>query len=147
MDEDVKPGTEGSPIKGYWPQIKDFSIGAEWHFFPTPHGKGPCNGLARCITRNASRTSLQQGSANPILTAKQVFEWAEIAIKQVSFSYVPEDEYGAMEKCLEQRLAPCEIINGTQSFYSFILMADLFGHMIVETTSESSGSRVAEVVT
>ncbi|KAJ8666163.1 hypothetical protein QAD02_007825 [Eretmocerus hayati] len=35
-----------------------FQVVAEWHFFATSHGKGPCDGLAGCIKRTAARASL-----------------------------------------------------------------------------------------
>ena len=33
----------------------DFKIDAEWHFFATSHGKGPCNGLGGSVKRLAAR--------------------------------------------------------------------------------------------
>jgi len=37
----------------------DFGVDAEWHFFATSHGKGPCDGLGGTVKRLAARASLQ----------------------------------------------------------------------------------------
>jgi len=37
----------------------DFGMDAEWHFFATSHGKGPCDGLGGTIKRLAARASLR----------------------------------------------------------------------------------------
>lgn len=38
---------------------EDFNIDATWHFYPTAHGKGPCDGLGATAKRAASKASLQ----------------------------------------------------------------------------------------
>ena len=56
---------------------QDFDITAEWHFFATSHGKGPCDGLGGTVKRLAARASLQRCSdgyyQDQILTAKAFF--------------------------------------------------------------------------
>ena len=37
----------------------DLGVEAEWHFFATSHGKGPCDGLGGTVKRLAARASLQ----------------------------------------------------------------------------------------
>lgn len=37
----------------------DFGISAEWYFFTTSHGKGPCDGIGGTLKRLARRASLQ----------------------------------------------------------------------------------------
>ena len=49
----------------------DFGFAAEWHFFPTSHGKGACDGLT--LKRLAARASLRRVK-NPIQTPKELFE-------------------------------------------------------------------------
>lgn len=36
----------------------EFKIKAEWHFYATSHGKGPCDGVGGTIKRLAARASL-----------------------------------------------------------------------------------------
>ena len=38
----------------------DFGVPAEWHFFATSHGKGPCDGIGGTVKRLATRASLQR---------------------------------------------------------------------------------------
>ena len=49
-------------VKTFWifATITDFEIDAEWHFFATSHGKGPCDGVGGTIKRLAAKTSLQR---------------------------------------------------------------------------------------
>ena len=44
---------------------KDFGLNAEWHFFPTSHGKGACDGLGGTLKRLAAKASVQR-TTNPI---------------------------------------------------------------------------------
>ena len=39
---------------------EDFGMPAEWHFFATSHGKGPCDGVGGTVKRLAARASLQR---------------------------------------------------------------------------------------
>ena len=46
----------------------DFGMPAEWHFFATSHGKGPCDGIGGTVKRLATRASLQRPNEDLILT-------------------------------------------------------------------------------
>ncbi len=37
---------------------EDFEIDAEWNFFSTSHGKGPCDGVGGTVKRLAAMASL-----------------------------------------------------------------------------------------
>jgi hypothetical protein len=39
---------------------EDFGIEAEWNFFATSHGKGPCDGVGGTVKRLAAKASLQR---------------------------------------------------------------------------------------
>lgn len=56
---------------------RDFGCSAEWHFFATSHGKGPCDGVGGTLKRAATIGSLQRPLENQILTANDLFEFAE----------------------------------------------------------------------
>ena len=56
---------------------------AEWHFFATSHGKGPCDGVGGTVKRLAARASLQRPINNQITTPRQLFEFAESEIKSI----------------------------------------------------------------
>lgn len=63
----------------------DFNIEAEWHFFATSHGKGPCDGVGGTLKRLASKASLQRPFDQQILTAMDLFDWANQNIHSVFF--------------------------------------------------------------
>ena len=51
--------------------LEDFGIPAEWHFFATSHGKGPCDGLGGTVKRQAAKASLQRAYTDQITTPLQ----------------------------------------------------------------------------
>lgn len=55
---------------------QDFGVEAEWHFFPTAHGKGPCDGVGGTVKRMAARANLQLPPDRQITTARELYEWA-----------------------------------------------------------------------
>ncbi|XP_074109255.1 uncharacterized protein LOC141534013 [Cotesia typhae] len=50
----------------------DFDIPAEWHFFATAHGKGPCDGIGGILKRLAARASLQLAVDKQITTPEEL---------------------------------------------------------------------------
>jgi hypothetical protein len=66
---------------------------AEWHFFATSHGKGPCDGVGGTVKRLAVRASLQRPYNKQIMTPHQLFEFAVSEIPTVKFYYVTIEEY------------------------------------------------------
>ncbi|XP_044005534.1 uncharacterized protein LOC122850452 [Aphidius gifuensis] len=54
----------------------DYQIEAEWHYFATAHGKGPCDGVGGTLKREAARASLQRRVDEQITNAKELFNWA-----------------------------------------------------------------------
>ena len=83
----------------------DFSIDAEWHFFATAHGKGPCDGLGATVKRGAIRASLQSGDQNHILSAHDLFEWLSSTgrMPSITFRYFSKQEYDSSGRFLKKR--------------------------------------------
>ena len=48
-------------------------------FFPTSHGKGPCDGMGGTAKRLAAKASLQWPYSEQIMTARQ-FQFASVAL-------------------------------------------------------------------
>lgn len=102
----------------------DFGLKAQWHFFPTSHGKGPCDGIGGMIKNRARDASLRQ--EKHIKDAKTFYEWAENTAKSGQWKadynivYVPEKDYGAAERHLRKRFTDLKTIPGTQTFHEFI---------------------------
>ena len=98
---------------------EDFGMPAEWHFFATSHGKGPCDGVGGTVKRLAARASLQRPVNNQITTPRQLFEFAELEIKTVNFYYATINEYEAESKFLAGRFESTRTIAGTHRLHCF----------------------------
>ena len=95
-------------------------MSAEWHFFATSHGKGPCDGLGGTLKRLAARASLQRPYENQILTPIEFFNFCDKDIKQIDVVYTTHDQYQAKAELLEERHLTATTIAGTQKLHSFI---------------------------
>ncbi|XP_074096076.1 uncharacterized protein LOC141525460 [Cotesia typhae] len=73
----------------------DFDIPAEWHFFATAHGKGPCGGIGGILKRLAARASLQLAVDKHITTPEELFEWASAPdnLPNIIVKFSPEEDY------------------------------------------------------
>jgi hypothetical protein len=98
---------------------KDFGIGAEWHFFATSHGKGPCDGVGGTLKRLAARASLQRPYDKQIMSARQLYEFGLSEIKAVNFYYATLNEHEQEAELLKQRFATARTIPGTHRLHSF----------------------------
>ena len=65
---------------------QDFEMSAEWHFFATSHGKGPCDGVGGTVKRLAARASLQRLYEDQILTPRQLFDLAVLQYQEWTFT-------------------------------------------------------------
>jgi len=99
---------------------KKFSIDAEWHFFATSHGKGPCDGIGGALKRNATKASLQRPYSNQITTAKDLYDWAKTKESAMAFHYCSEESYKKIENLLKNQFDCVKSIQGTQKFHSFV---------------------------
>ena len=103
---------------------KDFNIKAEWHFFPTSHGKGPCDGIGGNIKRMARDASIRKTAE--INSAKQFFDWAtsqEVKRqfkKDWEFIYATDEDYSDAEDILQERFCNLVTIPGTKKFHAYI---------------------------
>ena len=84
---------------------KDFSVEAEWHFYATAHGKGPCDGLGATVKRAAVRASLQLTNNKNILTCKDLYEWLKSTsrLPNIEFRFSPVSDYNVSKRSLNQR--------------------------------------------
>lgn len=118
----------------------DFHIPAEWHFFATSHGKGPCDGVGGTVKRLATRTSLQRPFDNQIQTPKQLYEWAKGAITSVEFRFVETSEIESEESLLHERLEAAETVSGTHNFHAYLPLATTRNHLTVKRYSNAVSS-------
>ena len=99
---------------------EDFGMSAEWHFFATSHGKSPCDGIGGTVKRLAARASLQAVTENHILTAIDLFAWAEKHIKNINFIWVCKEDVTQCAQRLQKRFSETTTIPGTRDNHSFI---------------------------
>lgn len=127
----------------------DFDAVAEWHFFATAHGKGPCDGLGGSVKRLATKASLQRPYDNQIQTPFQLFEWARENIKKIHFEFTTKEDYLETEGFLTERLEKALTIAGTRKFHAY-LPSDKKGKISVksfsfsQTVLEKTVERVSE---
>lgn len=113
----------------------DYGIPAEWHFFASYHGKGPCDGLGGTLKRGAARASLQRPYDNQILTPIDLYNWAQIGVPNISTVFVSQEEILEMENSLKSRFSGIKTISGTRGYHCFIPAST--GTIIVKTVSDS----------
>lgn len=104
---------------------KDFGIEAEWHFFPTSHGKGACDGLGGTLKRTAANVSKRDNDSSiQINDALSFYNWAtshDWGSEKWNFIWVSDDECKTteVETTDEGRYKDIIAIPGTLHFHSF----------------------------
>ncbi|CAF3495796.1 unnamed protein product [Rotaria socialis] len=57
---------------------KDFGLHAQWLFYSTSHGKGPCDGLGSCVKAAAYKHIMRgDGPENALLTPVEFYEFSK----------------------------------------------------------------------
>ena len=95
-------------------------VTAEWHFFATSHGKGPCDGVGGSVKRFATKASLQRPYDNQIQTPLDLFRWADDNLPSIKVIFVGKDEIAEEEEKLRSRFADALTVTGTQRLHSFV---------------------------
>lgn len=91
---------------------QDFGIQAEWHFFATAHGKGPCDGVSRTVKRFAASSSLQLSPKSQITTPQKLYNWAKQNIPRIDFLFCPVEEYDLTAATLKPRFLKTKTNSG-----------------------------------
>jgi hypothetical protein len=122
---------------------EDFGIEAEWNFFTTSHGKGPCDGLGGTVKRLAARASLQRPFDQQILTPAAFFQFCEENIPNISFKFSSNQDHEAEEKKLKDRHMRAITIAGTQKLHAFKPLST--SSLEVKNFSASSHAEIKKV--
>lgn len=105
---------------------KDFGVKCTWHFCPSSHGKGPCDGKGGCLKRLAMAASIRGeytiDSALAFYNWTQSTEAAHHFKGDWNFVYVSKEECESAEKEFNEmdRFKDLRSIPGTQKFHEFI---------------------------
>lgn len=123
----------------------DFGIPAEWHFFATAHGKGPCDGIGGTVKRLAARASLQLAVDKQITTPRELFAWASAPdnLPNMTVKFASEEDYNKTVNDLTERFAKTKPITGTQQLHSII--PDKDGSLYVRKYSNSEEYRTCKI--
>lgn len=103
---------------------KDYSVKAQWHFFPTSHGKGPVDGIGATIKRTATTASIRQ-TAN-IYSAEEMYSWAQglksstTSWQNFEFEIITKKDLDTAEKHIDKITPSLVPIKGTMSYHGFI---------------------------
>lgn len=101
-----------------------YKIDAEWHFFATSHGKGPCDAIGGTLKRMARNASIAKGHEHPITNAKELYDWANQknndCLTKMSFCYVSYKDYEQGVSQWSNIFQKTKMITGTQKYHSFV---------------------------
>lgn len=102
--------------------IEDFGIPAEWHFFPTAHGKGPCDGVGGTVKRTAAAASLQLPVDEQILTPEELHNWFEKCgrFQNIEFFFSSKAEAAATLERLGERLSSKRRVKGLREQHALV---------------------------
>jgi hypothetical protein len=89
------------------------------HFFATSHGKEPCDGVGGTVKRLAAQARLQRPYNNQRMTPRQLYEFENAEIKNITFHFATVCEHDREAKLLEARFAMSRTIPGTHRLHSF----------------------------
>lgn len=83
----------------------DFEMESDWHFFPTAHGKGACDGVGGSVKRTAAKASLRLPPEAQILTALSLYNWLKKHgnFKNVEFAFSEISKYNKNARKLNSR--------------------------------------------
>ena len=113
------------------------------HFFATSHGKGPSDGVGGTIKRLAAKASLQRPYNQQITTPRQLFEFADSEIKQVSCQFATTEQYEQEAQFLKERFKDTRTIPGTQKLHYFCPLSK--EKLTIRTFSSSAEDRQERV--
>jgi hypothetical protein len=128
----------------------DFGINAEWHFFATSHGKGPCDGVGGTIKRLATCSSIQH---HLILTLAQLYSWAKEHLPSIHVQCVCNSEVEQTRRHLKFRFNNTRTVVGTCKYHAFLpisnttLIAKIYskvqdGSVVAVAESRSQGQTI-----
>ena len=123
----------------------DHGMPAEWHFFATAHGKGPCDGIGGTLKRLATKASLQRTLDNQIQTPYQLYEWAEENLQGIITVFCSKQEIADHETKLKTRLEHAVTVPGTQKLHAFSSV-DGQKKLLVKRYSYASESRTVNIL-
>ena len=123
----------------------DFGVAADWAFSATSHGKGPWDGLAGSVKRQAALESLKRPEENQIQTPLQFYEFAKTNFKKVQVEFVGQAEIDKNEEDLLERFKLAKLVKGTLKLHMFSTIDGDSKKLEVKKFAYSVDKKVAKV--
>ena len=125
---------------------QDFGVPADWSFSATSHGKGPWDGLAGSVKREAALESLRRPADNQIQTALDFFKFAKEKFKNIHVEFVSTDFISNIEENkLKDRFKDAKTIKGTLGLHSFSTMPGSEDQIRVKQYNLSSLEKIFKI--
>ena len=122
-----------------------FDIEAEWYFFATSHGKGPCDGVGGAVKRLATMASIRRVNAEQIVTPYQFYEFSKQASKHIHFDYCDYTDYNATKTLTLDKFNDSKMIAETHKMHAIIPQSDLSVHAKYISCSQAYKKRSVSV--
>ena len=97
----------------------DFDVDAKCVFFPTSHGKQPCDGIGGTVKRLAFKASLEKVNTSSILNTADMFEFCLDNTPGIDFHFISKEKLDETRARLIERFNKAVTIPGTRSFHEF----------------------------
>ena len=94
-----------------------FGLGAQWNYFESGHGKGPCDGLGGSCKRQASE-AVKQGKA-VIQDARDFYNWATLHQKSIQYRFYSTAEIE--EAAQHLTMSKAKVIPGTLKLHAVLI--------------------------
>lgn len=105
-----------------------YNIDAEWHFFATSHGKGPCDAIGGTLKQMARNASVSVEHEHPIKSAEELYNWANQKsndyLTKMSFCYVTQEDYEQGITEWGNIFLQSKMISGTQKYHCFVPISE-----------------------
>ena len=123
---------------------RNFGISAEWAYFATAHGKGPCDGLGGTIKRQVFMENMRQESAGQIRNALEMYSFCSNKWEnsEITFKLLTKNDIDLGYKEVKSRFEKAKPIVGCRSYHSFVPLT--IHSMLIKKFSSSSESRVVK---
>ena len=126
--------------------VEYFGVKAKWTFQATSHGKGPWNGLAGCVKREAALETLRRPLEGQIQTPIELYNFAKLKFKNIQVEFVSKEDIEKVEKeILVERFKETKTIKGTLGYHSFEPIDNNLTQLIAKQFSYSQEENIVTV--
>ncbi|XP_034240324.1 uncharacterized protein LOC117644802 [Thrips palmi] len=116
----------------------DFLIVAEWHFFPTSHGKTLCDATAGAAKRSAAEESKRRVDEEPIANPVQLYNYLKGSSKSMDYTFVSKFKIECHNQKYHDRMENATLVPGIRSIHAIIPVSET----LVQTKEYSLSSHV-----